>query len=255
VLELPLSDFAVEFGAMYRAIDHGHPTVNGNSGFEPPHYVTLRTALDERDPAAFDGLPSAGRILMVIDKRNQESQELDRFLAANPRVTRLPPDPRWAFYALQPPPAEDPPCRGLLPIVSIADAQGPVSLAKLTDHDPHTWWVTSKPQRVGDHLVIDLGRTAHPCAVLVAVGEARTAYPRKLVVETSVDGAAWTIVATRRTAGLTMKAALDDPKQVGIVIPMTSSAGRYVRLRIDETSLEVPWLVTEVAVRGAPTAE
>lgn len=241
---------------MYRAIDHGHPTVNGNSGFEPTHYATLRTALDERDPAAFDGLPARSRILVVIDTRNEESEELDRFLTANPRVTRLPPDPRWAFYALEPPAAEAPPCSGdPLPIVSITDSQGSVSLSNLTDHDPRTWWATPHPQRVGDDLVIDLGSTAHPCAVLVAMGEFRASYPRKLVIETSADGAAWTIVATRRTAGLTMKAALDDPRQVGIVIPMTASAGRYVRLRIDETSPKVPWLVTEVAVRGARAAE
>ena len=58
VLELPLGDTFGDLAAMYRAIAHRHPLVNGNSGFEPTHYATLRTAIDERDPAAFDGLPA-----------------------------------------------------------------------------------------------------------------------------------------------------------------------------------------------------
>jgi len=256
VLELPLGEPSGDFSAMFRTIDHRHPTVNGSSGFEPQNYAPLRTALDERDPAAFEGFPPKSRLLVVVDRRNDQRSELDRFLVSNPRVTRLPPDPRWAFYALEPPAAEAPPCGDdPLPIVSIADAHGAVDLGSLTDHDTHTWWTTPQPQQLGDRLAIDLGSTSHPCAVSVSVGESLTSYPRKLAVDTSVDGAAWTLVATRRTAGLTMKAALDDPRHVNIVIPITPTAARYVRLRIDETSATAPWRVTEVAVRGARAAE
>ena len=46
-----------------------------------------------------------------------------------------------------------------------------------------------------------------------------------------------------------MRAALADPKQVGIVVPMTPSVGRYVRLRIDQTGAKAAWLVTDVAVK------
>ena len=54
--------------------------MNGNSGFEPPHCRRVRTALEERDPTAFDGLPTTGRILVVVDRRNDPDREWDRFL-------------------------------------------------------------------------------------------------------------------------------------------------------------------------------
>ena len=44
VLELPADDSGVNIAAMYRAIQHGRPLVNGYSGHTPPHYGLLRVA-------------------------------------------------------------------------------------------------------------------------------------------------------------------------------------------------------------------
>ena len=256
VLELPLGDTFGDLAATYRAIDHRHPVVNGNSGFEPPHYLALRAALEERDPTAFDGLPAQGRILVVVDKRNDPNLEWDRFLMANPRVKRLAPDTRWAFYALDPPPVDAPPCSGdAAPIASITDDDKTGDLSLLTDGNPHTWWATQHPLRGGDNLVLDLGRTVHPCAVVVSVGQFRNSYPRYLIVHTSTDGVTWTVASARRTAGLTMRAALEDPRHVSIPIPLTPSAARFVKLLIGEMPRAVPWRITDVSVRSARAAE
>jgi F5/8 type C domain len=256
VLELPLGDLTHDLAATYRAIGHKHPIVNGSSGFEPTHYFTLRTALEEHDPSAFDGLPATGRVLVVIEKREDRDLWWDRFLMANPRVTRLPPDDRWAFYALEPPSIEAAPCAGeRAPIVSIMDDEGADDVAVLTDGNPHTWWAGHHAQRVGDSLVLDLGHAMHPCAVAVAVGEFRISYARKLLVQTSSDGSAWTTVATRRMAGSVMKAALDDPKQVAVSISLAPSTARFVRLRVDEAHPKIAWQVTDVAVRTARGGE
>jgi hypothetical protein len=256
VLELPLGGALADLAAIYRAIDHRRPVLNGNSGFEPPHYYTLRTALAERDPSTFDGLRTSGRLLIVINKRDDQNLSWDRFLTANPRVTRLAPEDEWAFYALEPVPAEAPPCTGEpVPIVSVTAQDGKSALAVLTDGDPHTWWTTHDPQRAGDNLALDLGRSVHPCAVTVAVGEFRISYPRSLLVETSADGATWTTVATRRMAGLVLAAALNDPKQVAVSIPLAPSTARFVRLRVAEPHPKIPWQVTDVAVRTARAAE
>ena len=110
-------------------------------------------------------------------------------------------------------------------------------------------------QRVDDALTLGLERQARPCAVMVSVGEFRTSYPRKLVVETSESGTEWLTVATERTAGLTMRGALTDPKTVPIVIGLSASTARFVRLRIDESHPSVPWTVTDVAIRVEPVTE
>jgi hypothetical protein len=256
VLELPLGDTLGDLAATFRSIAHHHPVVNGNSGFAPTHYFTLRTAFEERDQSIFEGLPATARVLIVIEKRDDQNLSWDRFLTANPRVTRLAPDDRWAFYALEPAPAAAPPCAGgPAPIVSIASGDGKADLAELTDGNPHTWWSTRRAQRAGDNLTLDLGRAVHPCAVTVAVGEFRSSYARQLHVETSLDGVAWTTVTIRRMAGPIMMAALADPKQVEATIPLVSSRARFVRLRLDETHPKIPWQVTDVTVRTAPAAE
>jgi hypothetical protein len=254
VLELPLGDPFPDLAAMYRAIYHQHPIVNGNSGFEPMHYSTLRTALEERDATAFDGLPSTGRLLVVVDKRADTNSAWNRFLTTHPRSTRVAQDERWSFYGVEPPPAEAPPCGGEpVPIISIKDNHGSIDRTALIDGNPHTWWSTAHPQRMGDSLVLDLGHAVHPCAVFIGVdvGEFRADYARKLVIETSADSMSWTVVAARRLAGLTIRAALDDPKHVAVPISLAPSEARFVRLRIDETHPKIAWLVTDFAIRSA----
>jgi hypothetical protein len=140
-------------------------------------------------------------------------------------------------------------------IASAVDGTGPAPLRVLTDRNPRTWWTTVHAQQVGDTLTLELGRKARPCAVVVSVGEFRRSYPRKLIVETSRTGVDWTIVATERTAGLTMRGALRDPRTVPIEIALTRSTARFVRLRIDESHPSVPWMVTDVEVRAEPAEE
>jgi hypothetical protein len=256
VLELPLGDAFADAAATYRVTDHHHPLMNGYSGFEPPHYFTLKTALSERDPAIFDGLPAGGRVLVVLDRLADRDRGWQTFLAASPRLQRLAPDDRWDYFAAEPPPPPAPPCSGdPLPIVAAADDRGPVDLAVLIDRNPKTWWATRRAQQAGDVLRLDLGRAAHPCAILVSVGEFRASYPRHLTVETSVDGVNWTTVAAGRTAGLTMRAALEDPKNVTIPIALQPTTGRFVRLRAGESHPKIGWIVTDVMVRNARVQE
>jgi hypothetical protein len=252
VLELPLGDVYDDIAAMYRATVHAHPVVNGNSGFEPTHYLTLKTALEEHDPSALDGLPPGAPVLVVVDKKKDTNHEWEHFLSARSRVTAVGSDDRWAFFAAGPPPPAAPVCAGnSTPIVSVTSTDVRADLAVLTDRNPRTWWATSHPQRVGDALILDLGRKARPCAVIVSVGEFRRSYARKLIVDTSESGVEWNTVAEARAAGLTMRAALEDPKTVSIVIGLAPSTGRLVRLRLGESHPTVAWLVTDVAVRVA----
>jgi hypothetical protein len=249
VMELPLGSVYGDLAATYRAIDHKRPIVNGNSGFEPPHYFTLKTAIEEHDPTAFDGLPPAGPVLIVVDDRDDPHHEWDRFLLTLPRVRRIERAERRTFYALEPAPPASPPCVGdLIPIAAVSDDRGPMDATPLIDHDPHTWWSTPHPQRVGDRLLLDLGRLEQPCAVSVSVGEFRKSYARQLVIDTSSDGAAWNEVASLRTAGLTMQAALADPRRVTMTVGLNPSRARFVRLSIGETHPTVPWTLTEVSV-------
>jgi hypothetical protein len=254
VLELPLGELPDDIAAMYRAMAHGHPIMNGSSGFEPTHYFTLRTALAEHDGGIFDGFPPGQRLLIVVDKQKDPDRSWQRFLASV-QVPPIADDNRWTFFAMETQP-EAPVCDGrTAPIAGISTNDPPIDLARLTDHDPKTWWAGSHYQRVGDELILDLGTQVHPCAVVLSVGEFRISYPRQLAVETSPTGREWTRVALKRTAGLTMRGALANPRTVSIVIPLAASAGRFVRLRVDEPHPSIAWVVTEVEVRVAGEPE
>jgi hypothetical protein len=255
VLELPLGDVFDDTAAMYRAMTHRHPLVNGASGFEPTHYFTLRTALAEHDPSTFDGFPSGQRLLIVVDKAKDADRGWRGFLGSLPRVRPIADEDRWAFFSVEPQPVASV-CAGTsIRIVALSTNDAPADLAALTDRNPTTWWETSHVQRPGDELILDLGTTAQPCAVTISVGEFRVSYPRQLSVETSVTGHEWTRVALERAAALTLRGALRDPKNVPLVIPLAASSGRFVRLRIDEPHPTIPWVVTDVTVMAAATPE
>jgi hypothetical protein len=255
VLELPLGGVYDDVAAMYRAMAHDRPVMNGNSGFEPPHYFALRTALEERDPTALDALTLAGPLLIVVDKRKDRDGTLQAYAASLPRVTPLVDDGTRGFFSAAPAAPPVAVCRGdRLPIRPVAGDRPSVDLLALRDGDPRTWWQTGHPQQPGDSLLVDLGRVARPCAVTLAVGEFRKSYARQLSVETSVDGVGWRHDSTARMAGLTVRAALDDPINVAVSLPLGAQDARFIRLRIEEAA-EVPWIVVDVSVTGAGRLE
>jgi hypothetical protein len=87
------------------------------------------------------------------------------------------------------------------------------------------------------------------------VGRFHDAYARQLVIETSADSAEWTVAAAARMAGVTMKAALDDPTQGRVAITFAGRNARFVRLRLDQTGTTFPWIVTDIAVNGTRGGE
>src|SRR5207342_78152 len=100
VLELPMGDVFDDDAAMYRAMSHGRPVVNGASGFEPTHYFTLRTALAEHDGGIFDGFPPGQRLLIVVDKQKDPDRGWQRFLDSL-HVAPIANDDRWTFFAME----------------------------------------------------------------------------------------------------------------------------------------------------------
>jgi hypothetical protein len=265
VLELPLGDLFGDLAVMYRATLHGLPVVNGSSGFQPGYYAALRSAVGERDPAAFDWLSVPGPLLVVVDRKAPDAAEWDRFISSNPRVRPLPSDARWGYYTLSAegdsPPADmkhrasaaaSGSCAGgqPTPIASASDAKASIDLPMLTDGNPTTWWATPQPQREGDFVTVDFGTTASPCSIALSLGEFHTAYPRSLVVESSIDGQAWSPVAHVRTAALAIRAALADPIHTTFSVPLLARPGRYLRLRLDQSAPDFPWHITDLSVNS-----
>ena len=248
VLELPVDDGFHDLAAMYRAIAHRTPVINGNSGFEPSYYVNLRMALDERDPAVFDAFDLSGRLLIVVDE-DARPGGWTAFVLENPRAALIGRSDHWTFIALAPHAPIQACHGGPAPLASAHDMQGPIDLHAITDGDRFTFWSSGHPQQSGDGLTIELAQPGRPCRVQLSTGSFRS-YPRALTIETSLDGDAWRPATTLRTAGLAVRAGLDHPIDMTMTIPVTAPLSRFIRLRLVESHPRFPWTVTEVAVRA-----
>jgi hypothetical protein len=252
VLELPLMKDYGDFVAMYRTTLHRHETVNGHSGFFPPHYAAMQFAFNEGDAAAFDAFTQSDPLLVVLDKSADPDGRWNTIVRRVARATVVTADERWTLFSIPPPPAEAPCIGSELDISSAADARGPIDIAVLNDHDPKTWWVSKEPQHAGDVFTVDLGRTARLCAVRMSLDTSWWVYPRLLTVETSVDGRDWTSSFAGSTAGLMIRGIIEQPRDVWIDVPVRSEAARFIRLRLEKSDHSVPWFIPEMRVIGSP---
>lgn len=89
VMELPLGDIVADVGAMYRSISHGHPTVNGYSGYFPPQYVALKEGLEARDPDVLTQLTGDGLVYVMIDRGYGAAPQMSAYVAAQPGAELL----------------------------------------------------------------------------------------------------------------------------------------------------------------------
>lgn len=261
ILELPLGETTHDVAAMYRAVLTGIPTVNGYSGYFPPHYEPLRFALEERDETALDFLAGRGPLLVVVQRDWPYARERIDWLRSlssqgeepHPGTREVAVDDGHAWFLVNTTPGNDPAACGdaRLPIASARDWRGAVNLASLTDSDDATFWSTGESQRAGDALIVDLGAVARPCSVRLTLGSHRGSYPRALSVATSIDGEQWDGVFNGKLGGAAVAAALARPRDTRLELPLLNRPSRYIRLQAIASHPQVGWLVTELAVTAS----
>lgn len=251
VLEVPLGDVWDDSAALYRATLHRARTVNGYNGFEPSYYQVLRRALDDRDPTILAALSSRGPLVIAADKWEDPTHSWPRFLERQTGIRRIADGDRWTLFRL--PPQRQTPSRPRcdgepVRIAAAADRFGPIDPGWLTDGDPRTRWITPAPQRAGDAVMLDLGRVESICGIELSMGREAVLYPGALLVTASRDGTEWTAALRRRLGGPAFQAALDNPSNVRLTLPMPATPLRYLRLEIEQSQREYPWAIADAAV-------
>jgi hypothetical protein len=257
ILELPLGDVWRDTAALYRATLEGAPSVNGYNGYEPPYYQALRRALGERDQTALDALARFGPILIAADQLADRAAPWAAFVSKHAGVTPARIDGNWALFRLAAtrPAAPRAGCASNpVAIATAADNHGPLDLTALTDDDTATRWATPGGQRAGDALTLGLSRAQGICEVVLSMGATAVLYPGALSAATSMDGVTWQTVYAGMMGGSAIRAALDDPRDARISVPLQGRAARFVRLRIEAPQARYPWAVAGVAVEGAAAA-
>jgi hypothetical protein len=219
ILELPVDDRAVNLTAMYRALGHRRPLVNGHSGYVPPHYWILMQAIRGGDPSPLVELARSRPLVVVVNDRLDPSRELRNLVESVPGITRAASGNAATTYLLsaQPRRRVDPAGPALQPVA------------------------TALPR---SHTLLDFGRAQTVRTIEFPLRENYSSFPR-IGIEASMDGSAWAVVWEDWLGGLALAGALDDPQLVPIRIALPDVGARY--LRIHPTP---DWLMRDLRILG-----
>jgi F5/8 type C domain len=245
ILELPLGP-EWDAAATYRAIWHRRRTVNGVSGYDPPHYAPLQAGLNAHDPAMLAALASLGPIDVVVDGAFDRDGAWARYVAAAPGGAVVASDGVRTTYRIPAHPPLEPPVGDAFPIVAVDAFR----------HDPRvifdgrieTEW-GDDPQRPAQWIRADLGEVREVAGITHALGEYARDFPRLLAIDLSVDGASWEEVWKGPTAALAFLAAARAPREAAIRITFPPRSARFVRLR-QLAEHKNMWRLAELKVHG-----
>ncbi len=246
IIELPIGTYE-DAAAMYRAIGHRHPLVNGLSGYEPAHYTVVREALRDGDVTAL--MPLAARQpLVAFVAATGAGPTIAESLTSVPGAVRIATTPTHHVFRLSLPVSgavQEP-----LHVLPIRDASGipPEDVALALDDNPATVWRTPS-QQGAEQLRLDLGAPAVVAGVTLTLGTQVAAYPRHLLAEVSDDGVDWRRAWQGQPAALVVAAALLTPRHVAFSVSFAPQSARFVRL----TQLgraDTPWEVASISLLG-----
>lgn len=221
VVELPLNEGIVNTAAMFRAMQHGRPLVNGYSGHTPPHYTVLSTAINRGDPSVVAELARGRPLVVVVNDRLDVDGSLRRLIETLPGVGFRGGTGAGSLFVVPPQPARrSPPPGPRLPaaIVSVDRNRVEIDLG-------------------GEHVV----RT-----VEFALRWHAAELDPRIAVEASVDRVTWSTVWEDWTGAEALVGALEDPLVAPVRIFVPDVRARYLRVHPAPR-----WLQEGLAVYGA----
>jgi hypothetical protein len=215
VLELPAGDPAVDVSAMYRAIAHGRPLVNGYSGHTPRHYDLLATYLLRGDPSILAHY-ARGRALAVVVHREHDPDGEFRALVSQAGGVLTEESGVGPVFVVPPQP------RGQIPGLGAALSVTPV------------------PTEDG-YAAVDLGAEHIVRAVTINLRWRYAEIGPRMTIDASLDGAAWATVWDGWAGDAALTGALQDQRLAPMTIYLPDVEARYLRV-----SPAPPWVAREL---------
>lgn len=250
-LELPLG-LSEDVAAMYRSIVHGRRTVNGMSGFDAPHYVVLRSAIQEGRLEVLQEIAAYAPVAIFLP-RTAHGQELSDLLTTRTQVQSIATTnthdvlllPQLAFRER---PVAD---RKTIPVQQLGSESDQHNLTFMLDGNRMTAWMPAEPQSGDERFTADLGTTVDLNEIVLSQGASRFGFPRAIAIDISADMNAWSEVWRGDTAAKTVAAAITEPRDIPLRFQFATVRGRYVRVRQLGQS-QAPWAVAEFRAIGPP---
>jgi hypothetical protein len=233
--------------------------VNGISGYNPSHYIALRTALEHRDPDVLPALASLGPIDVVVNKAFDGDGALEKFVAGTPGAARVA-DERSGSDAphvlIRIEKGDREPDLG--EPIAIASVEGfrhgeifsnvNRRTSAVTDGRLDTGW-EDYPQQPGQWLVLDLGVEREIGGLTHSLGDSFLDFPRRLAIEVSLDGQNWARAWEGPTAARAFLALVRGPREGAMRFAFPPQKARFVRL-LQLDSDPRAWHVAELNVHA-----
>jgi hypothetical protein len=248
VLELPSGVFE-NATAMYHSIQHRRPTLNGLSGYEPPHFRPMVSALEE---TRFEVLRqmTRGRDVAVFVRRDGMDErgfaDLRRRTGGEHLATT---ESHYVTLVRQSPPSSFEMARGpLMPPAKVAVSANSGAAGSMLDGDLLTAWSTDSPQTGMEEIVADLSALFRVDGVQLTT--LSSYFPRALIIDVrSSEQEAWTEVwRGDDLASLSLAAVLDQPPRINLFFSFEVRPARFIRLRQTGQSTE-PLSILELKVQ------
>ncbi len=240
--------------SLYWAIAHERPVVNGYSGYFARHYWVLNYLLKSGDHDTLTHLARYGDLEVTVDHWEDGNRTWEAYVASHPAAEKVYDGPAWSAYRIRKPPNLEAPRRLDGPVLSIAASTANVGegdLHVMTDGDLVTRWSAGRHQRAGDSITVDLGSPQNVRGIETMIGAYVADFPRGLVIETSLDGAAWQRAWSGPGSGPALVAALLDARQLPLTFAFGPVTTRYIRLTQTGADPYYYWTIAELRVFGA----
>jgi hypothetical protein len=251
-LDLPLS-VPHDLHALYWAVFHERPLMNGYSGYFAPHYWVLRHLVEQADHDVLSAMASFGDIEVVVDHAADDDRRMRAYVSSHPAAEKVFASEQYSSYRIRSAgqPAAHPRIEGAT--VSIASASATVGrhlLARINDGDLISRWEGGRGQQPGDTLTIDLGSRRQVRGVELDLGGYVADFPRRLRIETSTDGTSWEERWSGSGGGAALAGALLDARLMPLFFEFSPAPARYIRLTQLGADPVFYWSVAEMKVFG-----
>jgi len=244
ILELPIG--GGDYAATFRAASHHRRVLNGVSGYDPPHYFALKEGLAAHDPAMLTAIATLGSYDIVVDGDDDPGGREARYAASAPGAERIATDGHRTLIRVPKAPPE--PVLGMPWKIAAVRAHHHDELtALMLDGNINTGWA-DLPQQPDAWVVADLGEVRDVGGVTESIGDYEADFPRRLVIELSVDGQAWDQVWEGPTFSQAFLGFVRESRWASLRYRFASRPARYVRLR--ETERPTNWRFQELQVHA-----
>jgi len=250
VLYLPAGAITDVFPTYY-AVLYGWRLVNGYSGFEPNHYFGIRYGAKHEMDSTFQYFRAEADLHVVVAA---DAPRLRDLVERQPGAVRTAESATATQYRLPRLVPGAPAVPAASRVVKVTSAQASCPQARVLGDGAFEEMWTCEPQMGTESITLQLATPAMLDAVRLTLGYP-TAFPRALVVETSLDGQSWEPAFRGDVLAQFIRAALASPTRPVILLPFESREAAVVRLRQTGSDPTTSWSMREVELLARPATQ